>query len=96
VEPPARSWPRTSMTTDAQTHTNDGTARAVAPGLLLRWLGVRGARLARMALGTLAGGALGFGYYAWIGCATGTCPITSNPVIATLYGALIGGVVAFR
>jgi hypothetical protein len=30
-------------------------------------------------------------YYYFIGCATGTCPITSKPLNSTLYGALMGG-----
>lgn len=36
------------------------------------------------------GGLLGYGYYYYIGCRTGVCPITSNPWISTGYGALIG------
>ena len=36
-------------------------------------------------------GALGgFLYYNFIGCYSGTCPITGNPLISTLYGAVIG------
>ena len=35
-----------------------------------------------------AGG--GFAYYYYVGCVSGTCPITSNPYISTLYGASIG------
>ena len=36
-------------------------------------------------------GALGgFSYYYFIGCYSGTCPITSNPYISTSYGAMIG------
>jgi hypothetical protein len=38
-----------------------------------------------------AGG--GYAYYHFVGCASGTCPITSNPYISTSYGALIGLVV---
>ncbi|MBN1351814.1 hypothetical protein JXJ21_20560 [candidate division KSB1 bacterium] len=38
----------------------------------------------------LAGAALGFAYYRFIGCSSGVCPITSNPWISTGYGALIG------
>jgi hypothetical protein len=35
------------------------------------------------------GGIAGFGWYYFVGCATGTCPISSNPYISTGYGALI-------
>lgn len=41
-------------------------------------------------IGLLAGGTGGFLYYHFIGCASGTCPITSNPYISVLYGALMG------
>ncbi len=40
------------------------------------------------------GGLLGYGYYYYIGCRSGVCPITSNPWISTGYGALIGFVLA--
>lgn len=43
-----------------------------------------------MVPGLLAGALLGFGYYYFIGCKSGTCAITSNPLISTAYGALIG------
>ena len=84
------------MTSNAQTHTSHDDTSAQPPGFLLRKIGARGARWARVAIGTLVGAALGFAYYALVGCATGTCPITSNPFTASLYGALIGGLVAFR
>ncbi|HCV43251.1 MAG TPA: hypothetical protein DGH68_07180 [Bacteroidetes bacterium] len=41
----------------------------------------------------IVGGAAGFAYYHFIGCASGTCPITSSPYISTVYGALVGGVI---
>jgi hypothetical protein len=41
-----------------------------------------------------AGGGLGFGYYKLVGCASGTCPLTSNPWIATIYGAVLGVLIA--
>lgn len=40
--------------------------------------------------GILVGGIAGFGYYYFVGCASGTCPITSNPYISVLYGSLLG------
>jgi hypothetical protein len=38
----------------------------------------------------LMGALLGFAYYYFIGCAGGTCPITSNPYTSVGYGSLIG------
>jgi len=35
----------------------------------------------------LAGGYL---YWKYIGCASGTCPITSNPYISSVYGSIMG------
>ena len=42
-------------------------------------------------LGALAG----FGYYYFIGCRTGACPITSNPFISTFYGLLMGMILGY-
>jgi hypothetical protein len=41
-------------------------------------------------LPVLLGGLGGFLYYRFIGCKTGGCPLTGNPWIITLYGAMIG------
>jgi uncharacterized membrane protein YedE/YeeE len=38
----------------------------------------------------LGGAVLGFGYYYFVGCRTGTCPISGSPYISTLYGAVVG------
>ncbi len=43
--------------------------------------------LPAVAVGALAG----YAYYYFIGCTSGSCPITSNPWISTGYGALMGG-----
>jgi hypothetical protein len=36
------------------------------------------------------GAACGYAYHRLVGCRTGACPITANPYISTLYGALMG------
>lgn len=41
-------------------------------------------------LGILLGGILGYAYYHFIGCTTGTCAITSKPLNSTVYGMLMG------
>lgn len=40
--------------------------------------------------GIVLGAVGGYLYYHYIGCNTGTCPITSKPLNSTLYGALLG------
>ncbi len=42
-------------------------------------------------VGLLIGAIAGYCYYAWVGCVSGSCPITSKPVNSTLYGAFMGG-----
>ncbi|HUJ11573.1 MAG TPA: DUF6132 family protein [Verrucomicrobiae bacterium] len=44
--------------------------------------------------GVVIGGLLGFANYRFVGCASGTCPLTSNPWLSTMYGMLIGGLIA--
>jgi hypothetical protein len=41
--------------------------------------------------GAAIGALCGYAYYSFVGCASGTCPITSNPFISTAYGAFTGG-----
>lgn len=40
--------------------------------------------------GAVTGALAGFLYWKWVGCASGTCLITSRPLNSTLYGALMG------
>ena len=44
----------------------------------------------RALLFTLGGSLLGLVYYKTIGCASGACPISSNPGGTMLYGGLLG------
>ena len=41
-------------------------------------------------VGVLVGGILGYAYYHFIGCNTGSCAITSKPVNSSLYGMFMG------
>lgn len=45
-------------------------------------------------IGVILGAVAGYLYYKYVGCITGTCVITSKPLNATLYGALIGGLLS--
>ncbi len=44
-------------------------------------------------IGAIAGAIGGYLYYYFVGCASGTCGITSSPVNSTLYFAVLGGLV---
>jgi hypothetical protein len=52
------------------------------------------ARLVRSNILTITGTALGatagYLYYHYVGCLSGACPITSSPVMSTLWGAVMG------
>jgi len=50
----------------------------------------------RLLIAVLIGALGGYAYYYFIGCNSGTCPITSNPVNTTLYGALMGLLLGFK
>jgi len=43
--------------------------------------------LAGMGLGVISG----FLYWKYVGCSSGTCPITSSPTNSTIYGWVMGG-----
>jgi len=49
----------------------------------------------RIVIGAVVGAAIGyFVLYRLIGCATGTCPITRDPYISTIFGAVAGMLMA--
>ena len=41
-------------------------------------------------IGAIVGAVLGFLYWNFVGCSSGTCAITSSPINSTIYGALMG------
>jgi len=45
----------------------------------------------RIVIGVVIGGALGYANYKFIGCRTGTCPLSSNPWVSTVVGMVLGG-----
>jgi len=45
-------------------------------------------------IGITLGAVAGFLYWKFVGCSSGTCMITSKPINITLYGAVMGFLVA--
>lgn len=45
-------------------------------------------------LGIGIGALAGFLYWKFIGCSTGSCAITANPYMSTIYGALLGRLIS--
>lgn len=48
----------------------------------------------RVFLGAFVGGILGYGVYRFIGCSSGSCPITSNPWLSTIFGMTLGALLS--
>ncbi len=48
----------------------------------------------KLLIGVIGGGGLGFVFYKFVGCSSGACPLTSNPIISTIYGAVLGALMA--
>jgi len=51
-------------------------------------------KMAVRIIAVIIGGISGFAYYKFIGCRSGSCPITSNPYISIIWGALLGFVIS--
>jgi hypothetical protein len=49
----------------------------------------------KLSIAVILGAIGGYAYYYFIGCNSGTCPLTSNWHITTLYGAGVGLVLGF-
>ncbi|MFC1590009.1 DUF6132 family protein [Candidatus Omnitrophota bacterium] len=48
----------------------------------------------KIVLGIIIGGAIGFAIGYFGKCASGACPLTSNPIISMILGATIGAMIA--
>ena len=49
----------------------------------------------KIAIGAVLGAAAGYIImYKLIGCSTGTCPLTRDPYISTIYGSVLGMLLA--
>ncbi len=48
-------------------------------------------RIFFIGIGLVLGAIAGYLYYYYIGCASGSCAITSKPLNSTLYGSVMGG-----
>lgn len=44
-------------------------------------------------IGGATGAIGGYIYYATVGCSSGSCPITSSPVMSVIWGAVTGGLI---
>jgi hypothetical protein len=60
----------------------------IDPALIWEWA----LRLSPVAIG--AGG--GYLFYRFVGCRSGSCPITGNPWLSTIYGAILGAMYMVR
>ena len=48
----------------------------------------------RIVIGVVIGAGLGLGWHKLAGCPTGACPLTGNPFVSSLYGMVVGGLIA--
>ena len=48
----------------------------------------------RIVIGAAVGALVSLAYYKFVGCHTGTCPITSDPYASALFGVVVGGILA--
>jgi hypothetical protein len=48
----------------------------------------------RIIIGAVVGALVSLAYYKFVGCRSGTCPITSDPVASALFGIVVGGILA--
>jgi len=47
-------------------------------------------QMKKLTIAGITGAVLGFTYWYYVGCMSGSCPITSSPIVSTIYGAILG------
>lgn len=53
-------------------------------------------QIIRISIGLAIGAALGYAYYYFIGCNSGSCPLTSTPINSIIFGMIAGGALAIK
>ena len=82
--------PQAEMDAHRDAPVGPGDAEGLRSGGGLR----KGIRMIAIGIGVVVGAGLGFALYRFVGCASGACPITANPWISTIYGAVLGALFA--
>ncbi len=59
-----------------------------------RWNTLINKRYFRLVLGLVAGAFLGYLYWKFVGCQSGTCPLTSNPYKSVILFSFMGALMA--
>ena len=52
--------------------------------------------LVKALIGAAIGAAIGFAMYKFVGCRTGTCPLTANPWVAMILWGSMGALLAAK
>ncbi len=51
---------------------------------------IRSSYFWKPAIAVIIGGSLGYLYYHFVGCASGSCGITANPISSVIFGGALG------
>ena len=56
--------------------------------------GMKMSPIVKTVLGAAVGAAIGYAMYRFVGCKTGTCPLTANPWTSMLIWGIVGAISA--
>jgi len=51
-------------------------------------------KMIQIVIGAVIGGVIGFLFYRFVGCKSGSCMIASNPYLSTIYWGFLGALLA--